>query len=193
MTEAERSLEARARLFRALGHPARLLILNLLGTKPRHGEELAALLRLQPATVSHHLKELTEAGLVRSRKDQYFQVYELWPAALDQRLADLVSLAQPALSARVEEDAYHRKVVGAFLVRGRLSHLPRQRRKRQMVLEEIVAAFEPDREYTEAEVNARLLDFHEDVATVRRALVEHGLMSRDHGRYWRPAAAASQG
>ena len=37
---AEQDLGARAELFKALGHPARLLILNLLDIKPRHGEEL---------------------------------------------------------------------------------------------------------------------------------------------------------
>ena len=48
----EGDLEARAELLKALGHPVRLLILNLLDMKPRHGEELAAILNLQPATIS---------------------------------------------------------------------------------------------------------------------------------------------
>jgi len=34
----EQNLEARAELFKALGHPVRLLILNLIKIKPRHGE-----------------------------------------------------------------------------------------------------------------------------------------------------------
>ena len=45
------NLEARARLFKALGHPTRLLILNLIKQKPRHTEEMAAILNLQPATI----------------------------------------------------------------------------------------------------------------------------------------------
>jgi DNA-binding transcriptional ArsR family regulator len=46
----EENLNARAELFKALGHPARLLILNLIRMKPRHGEELAVILHLSPAS-----------------------------------------------------------------------------------------------------------------------------------------------
>ena len=49
-TNYEANLAARANLFKALGHPATLLILNLAKIKPRHGQELAEILRLNPAT-----------------------------------------------------------------------------------------------------------------------------------------------
>ena len=49
---SEQNLDAKANLFKALGHPARLLILNLIKRQPRHGEELAVILMLNPATVS---------------------------------------------------------------------------------------------------------------------------------------------
>jgi len=61
-TVFEENLEARAELFKALGHPMRLLILNLVKIKPRHGEELATILGLKPATISHHLSKLTQVG-----------------------------------------------------------------------------------------------------------------------------------
>ncbi len=51
------------------------MILNLMKVKPRHGEELAELLMLKPATISHHLSILAAAGLVGSQKEQYYQVY----------------------------------------------------------------------------------------------------------------------
>lgn len=185
MSRAEQDLEARAELFRALGHPARLLILNLALVKPRHGEELAAILRLQPATISHHLSQLVGAGLLQSHRDQYYQIYEIVPAALQRTLADIVELAKPALTAEVAEDAYRQKVIDTFFRHGRLTHLPAQRKKRQIVLEHIVDVFDPGREYPESEVNGRLLDFHEDVATLRRDLVGHGMMTRQQGRYRR--------
>jgi ArsR family transcriptional regulator len=58
--------EATAALFRALGDPARVRIVNLLA---RSGEpvcacELQPPLELSQPTVSHHLKKLTDAGLV---------------------------------------------------------------------------------------------------------------------------------
>jgi len=185
MSRAEHDLEARAQLFRALGHPARLLILNLVRVKPRHGEELAAILRLQPATISHHLSQLAGVGLLQSHRDQYYQIYEPVAGALDRTLADIVALPKPTLRAEVAEDAYRQKVIDTFFRYGRLTHLPAQRKKRQVVLEQIVRAFEPDREYPEAEVNQVLLDVHEDVATLRRDLIAHGLMTRHQGRYRR--------
>ena len=66
MSKVEQNLQARAQLFKALGHPARLLILNLVQNKPRHGEELAAILRLKPATISNHLSKLASVGLILS-------------------------------------------------------------------------------------------------------------------------------
>ena len=95
MTEHGTNLEARAALFKALGHPIRLLILSLIRLPPRHGEELAAILDLGQATVSHHLTKLTDAGLLVATKDQYYQVYALASDMLNRRLDDVVLVPQP--------------------------------------------------------------------------------------------------
>lgn len=184
-TNAEKDLEKRAQLFKALGHPARLLIVNLIAAKPRHGEELAAILRLQPATISHHLAQLTAAGLLQAQKDQYYQVYSLVGGAWERPLRDLVTLPQPDLTAKVEEDAYKQKVLKTFFKRGRLTQIPAQLKKQQVVMERLAQEFEPGRRYTEQEVNHILLDFHEDVASLRRYLIENKLMQRERGVYWR--------
>jgi ArsR family transcriptional regulator len=184
-TTVEENLEARAELFKALGHPARLLILNLVQIKPRHGEELAAILKLKAATISHHLAKLTEVGLLESRKDQYYQTYSLIGDVLAKTLDEVVRLPQPGLTAEVEEDAYRIKVLKTFFRRGRLTQIPAQLKKRLIILEKIVQEFEPEREYSEHEVNQILLEFHEDVATLRRALIDHKLMQRDKGIYRR--------
>ena len=181
----EANLEARAQLFKALGHPMRLVMLNLIRLKPRHGEELATILNLQPATVSYHLSALAEAGLLQAQKDQYYQVYSLVEETLAKTLAELIHLSQPGSAPGVTEDAYRRKVMGAFFRRGRLTSIPAQLKKRQIILERIVQEFEPEREYTEQQVNQILVDFHEDVASLRRGLVELGLMERAKGLYWR--------
>ncbi len=62
----EREAEATAELFRALGDPARVRIVNLLATT---GGTVCACnltepLGLSQPTVSHHLKKLVEAGLL---------------------------------------------------------------------------------------------------------------------------------
>jgi ArsR family transcriptional regulator len=188
----EENLEARAELFKALGHPTRLLILNLIRIKPRHGEELATILHLKPATISHHLSKLGAVGLLQSRKDQYYQTYSLVPGVLDKTLADVVHLPQPGLTAEVEEDAYRKKVLKAFIKRGRLTQFPAQYKKRLIILEKIVEEFEPGRVYSEQEVNQILVEFHEDVATLRREMIDHKLMEREAGRYWRVTEGSAE-
>jgi ArsR family transcriptional regulator len=181
----EMDLEVRAELFKALGHPVRLLILNLVKMKPRHGEELAAILLLNPGTISHHLSKLSDAGLLASKKDQYYQVYSLAGDVLDRTIGDVALMPQSGLSTRVEEDAYRDKVLRTFFQRGRLTGIPAQLKKRQIVIERLAEEFEPDRDYAEREVNPVLVEFHDDVATLRRGLIEHKLMERDHGIYRR--------
>lgn len=181
----EASLEVRAELLKALGHPTRLLILNLIRDKPRHGEELAAIMHLNPGTISHHLRILTEVGVLRSRKDQYYQIYSLVDDVLEKSLADIVHFSQSVSDSGVDGDAYQKKVLDTFFRRGHLVSIPAQLKKRQIVLEKIAEEFEPGRQYSEREVNLKLLDFHEDIATLRRELVEYSLLERNAGVYQR--------
>ena len=183
----ENDLENRASVFKALGHPIRLLIMNLILAKPRHGEELAMILNLNPATISHHLGLLSSAGLLSTQKDQYYQTYSATTTVLEKKLIDMIRLHQPELAPGVKADAFREKVLLTFFKRGRLIKIPAQLKKQQVILEKIAQEFEPGREYTEREVNIILLDFHDDVASLRRGLIEHGLMERDHGLYWRKA------
>ena len=187
----EENLEARAALFKALGHPVRLLILNLVRLKPRHGQELATILRLNPATISHHVAKLADVGLLASERDQYYQVYTLDKAPLEKTLAEMVHLPQKGLKMAAETDAFRAKVLDTFIVNGRLRQIPAQRKKQQVILERLLEEFEPEREYTEMEVNRILLEFHEDVASLRRGMIDFGLMSRERGIYTRPATTPS--
>ena len=71
--------EATAAVFRALGDPARVKILNLLAAQdgPVCACEFEPALGLAQPTVSHHLKRLTDAGLlVREQRGRwgYFSI-----------------------------------------------------------------------------------------------------------------------
>lgn len=78
------------------------------------------------------------------------------------------------------------RVLAAFLDRdGRLTRLPARRSKRLVVLDHLVQVFEPGLRYPETEVNALLRAFHDDVAMLRRALVDEAFLSRSQGVYWR--------
>ena len=62
-----------------------------------------------------------------------------------------------------------------------------QRKKRRIVLEQLVENFEQGRIYTEKEVNLIIADFHDDFCTLRRELVAEKLMKRQGGKYERTA------
>ncbi len=183
-SRAELDLEARAKLFKALGNATRLLILNLIRQSPRHTEELASILKLSPGTVSHHLSKLAEVGLLTSEKDQYYQNYKLVEGIFDRTFGEIINMPPPRL-ATVGQDAYRQKVKDIFFSHGRLKKIPAQRKKLQIVLEELAEAFEPERAYSEREVSIILSEFHDDFATLRRELVNFGLMTRANGIYRR--------
>jgi hypothetical protein len=78
------------------------------------------------------------------------------------------------------------KIRRAYFDGDLLTTMPRPGRKRQLALELIVQHFEPGAQYTEPEVNAILRQvWPQDVAALRRYLVDALLLERDAGKYWR--------
>jgi ArsR family transcriptional regulator, arsenate/arsenite/antimonite-responsive transcriptional repressor len=77
---------ATAALFRALADPARVKIVNLLATssEPVCACEFEPALRLSQPTVSHHLKKLTDAGLLDREQRGKWAYFSLKPEASDQ-------------------------------------------------------------------------------------------------------------
>ncbi len=74
-----------------------------------------------------------------------------------------------------------------FFRNSRLVAMPVKRRNVRTALSVIVDDFEPGRSYTEEEVNAIVLRYHNDYCVLRRALVNEGVLERDAAgqRYWR--------
>jgi biotin operon repressor len=175
--------------YKVLADASRLKIVGLLAQQPYSVEQLAALLNLKPATVSHHLARLAGAGLVSAKTESYYNVYRLEEKALEQKTRRLLSGEDfRAAAAGVDINAYDRKVVADYRRRdGSLKTIPAQRKKLEAVLRHVVRAFEPGRRYSEQQVNRILKRFHEDTASLRRELVGCGLMKREGGGgdYWR--------
>jgi ArsR family transcriptional regulator, arsenate/arsenite/antimonite-responsive transcriptional repressor len=75
--------EATAGLFKALSDPARVKILNLLATsgEPVCACEFVPSLGLAQATVSHHLKRLTEVGLLDREQRGKWAYFSINPEA----------------------------------------------------------------------------------------------------------------
>ena len=83
-----------------------------------------------------------------------------------------------------DPDAQFRaKVIRDFFDGERLKTIPSQRKRRVIVLQHLLERFAVDRYYTEREVNDLLRPAHDDVATLRRELVDYGFMLRDRGIY----------
>jgi hypothetical protein len=76
-------------------------------------------------------------------------------------------------------------VLRVFVRAGRLTQIPVARGKRRIVLEHIAANFEPGVRYPERDVDAVLRAWHPDHASLRRYLIDEGLMTREKGVYWR--------
>ncbi len=173
-------------LFAALADPKRLLLLQLLREHPGYVEALAETLELSPSTVSFHLKKLREAGLVRCDREQYYRVYRLERNCLRRSLDSVIGrqfFPRELLEARAA--AYRQKVIGDFIKPCQLQKLPRQHKKRRIILEELARRFEPNRRYTEREVNRILAEVHEDVCTLRRELIAEQLLAHNQSLYRR--------
>jgi ArsR family transcriptional regulator len=92
-TISDAEAEATARIFRALADPHRVKIVNLLATagEPVCACDVIAPLGLSQPTVSHHLKKLTEAGLLEREQRGRWAYFSLDPEAL-RTLAAVVDL-----------------------------------------------------------------------------------------------------
>jgi ArsR family transcriptional regulator len=84
------------RVAKALGDPTRLELLRRISAA---GEicckDLVTLFAVSQATVSHHLKILTDAGLVTARRDGQFTYYGLRADALGDHAALLGKTFRP--------------------------------------------------------------------------------------------------
>jgi ArsR family transcriptional regulator len=89
----------KADLFRALAHPARIRILELLATRERSVQELQEALGLDQPPVSQHLAALRARHLVVTRKAGTAVFYTL----ASRLTADLLRVARELLSQRLTQ------------------------------------------------------------------------------------------
>jgi ArsR family transcriptional regulator len=88
--------DATAALFRALGDPARVRLINILATSGTVCVcDLQAPLGLSQPTVSHHLKKLADAGLIEREQRGRWAYYSIADEAME-RLAGLFDATKGA-------------------------------------------------------------------------------------------------
>lgn len=172
-------------IFKALADSSRLVVFHSLLVKPQYVEEIATRVKLSPSTVSFHLKKLEQAGLVEKRKDQYYAVYSANADITGKTLGELVTFKNPEDYLQDERiRKYEEKVIKTFFKDGRLTHLPKQLKKKMIILEKFKKQFQPNKQYPEREVNAVIGEYYDDYCTIRRLFIEHGIMTRFDGIYW---------
>ena len=179
--------------FKALADGTRLKIVGLLARERLTGEQLAAILEVKPATISHHLAKLAEAGLVSASAEGHSKWYSLRLDAIhDMAERLLAEETLPQAAGDLDLDAFDRKVIKDFSRRdGSLKQIPPEGKKLLAVLRLLVKEFALDRHYSEKQVNETLARFHADTASLRRALIDYNLMGREAagGKYWRVGEA----
>lgn len=173
-------------IMKALADKSRLAIVNSLLAHSQYVEELAKRHDLAPSTVSFHLRKLELAGLVTCRKEQYYVVIQANDEIFSTTLREIVT-AHPVSTKHqdIRMEEYRQKVLETFFRHGRLEKLPAQHKKRLIVLEQFALRFEQGRRYDEQEVTSLILPVFDDYCTIRRLLVDQGLVRRDSTCYWR--------
>ncbi len=174
------------RFFKVLGNESRLKILGLLADQERSVGELAEMLSVKEPTVSHHLSQMKELGLVHVRADGNARLYQLDTRFLEQMSKEIFS--QQQLATLVDDtavDAWEQKVLRTFLDGDQIWSIPSQYKKQRVLLAWIANKFEKDVRYTEKEVNNIIKKHHADYAWFRRSLIDHKFMERERGIYWR--------
>src|SRR3954453_8438458 len=86
--------KVKAELFRTLGHPVRVRVLELLQDGPRPVRELLAEIEVEASSLSQQLAVLRRSGLVTSSREGPSVVYALSTAAV----ADLLAAGRRILS-----------------------------------------------------------------------------------------------
>lgn len=171
-------------LVKALTDPDRLQLVGLLTQAPASAHDLVARTGLPFREVVNHLSFLEYVGVVGRRGEQF---------VLDTAKMEALNHGQEARPGYVPEpgtDPQAAKVLAAYLnPDGTIKQLPTKAAKLRVVLEYLAGAFTPGTDYTERQVNEVIRRYHDDIAGLRRDLIDSGLLQResDGSRYWRPA------
>ncbi len=181
-----------ARAMSAFAHPSALRLLGHLAQAPATLGYLAERTGFSGQQLGSHLGALVATGVAsvdRSTSDPVFALDDAVLSRLKEEAdALLAGVAGGAVGNRDRpsegsEFSDEEKVLRDFFAGPRLKQIPARRKKLLIVLRHLLRQFDPGREYPEKDVNNILRVAHEDVATLRRDLVDFGFMVRANGVY----------
>lgn len=186
-------------ILKTLADESRLTLLRILDKGETPVGELASKLDLTEPTVSHHLAKLRECGLVTLRMAGNQRFYRVNETGLERfkRLAMEIEKTPPAPEQTAPDHAWiialgwnaaDQQVLRDYTAGQKLVRLPSKRGKTQVILRWLATHFEPQRMYTEKEVNEIIKGVYaEDFVSLRRDLIDMGYLRREMGggKYWR--------
>ena len=165
----------------------RLAIAGALAVGPRTTDELIESTGRDRRVVLAALGDLRAAGLVTANDAGAYTLDHQALRDAAQEAADIEIPMDPAMGYGMTDD--ERLVLERFFSGRVLNEIPRQRAKRVIVLQRLALEFDLGRRYTEFEVNELLGSFNPDWSSLRRGLVDEGLLDREPtvggNLYWR--------
>jgi len=93
-------------------------------------------------------------------------------------------------AAAAQSDSVLRRFFGPD---GRLTSMPAKQSRKLAVFDLIAQRFVPGVRYTELEVNRELMQVYDDYVSLRRGLVDFGMLDRADGWYWRSGGSVDIG
>jgi hypothetical protein len=172
---------------KALANADRLKIVGMLSQNPARLSEIVSGLSLPTREVFDHLTFLEHVGVIHIAGD----LYELDMNGLEVLSRHQFQGGRPSFIGQPGLEPQSQKILGTFLnADGTIRQMPNSRTqalKFHIVLEYLIAAFDPGVFYSEKEVNNILRRFNEDVAGLRRDLIDAKMLARERNgsKYWR--------
>ena len=169
------------RVLGLLAEPDRFRVLAAVALGALDLGEVARRTELTVREAERAVARLTAGGLLVKDGAGWFRV----------AFEDLKTIARAAARRRGDDDdgpegpGDSSDILRRFFRRGRLTSIPTTRWKRLLVLDFLAQDFTPGRRYPERQVNDMLRRYNDDVAALRRYLVDEGFMDRARGEYWR--------
>lgn len=169
-----------------MGDPSRIRIIALLATKPWSGQALAGKLGLTAPTITHHLKKLREINVVFERRDKNTIYFHLNKSVINQQadmLKKVIKDEKENLEMSVTKEEEVKVIQNFFTAEGKLKNIPSQRKKKLIVFRHMVKGLRFGKKYEEKELNAYILQFFDDYATIRREFIINHFMYRENSIY----------
>jgi hypothetical protein len=134
--------------------------------------------------VTHHLQALRRLGLLtEARRPPYTYVKLDYPRLREAIVPFLKKERVQQFAAGPDVDREKRRVLNAFFDGPALKAIPAQRRKKEIVFEEILRRLPAQNTFTEAKLSRLIEKIHPDFCTIRREFIMCRYMEREDGIY----------